>query len=113
MSDYVSSGVKMVVGEIEAHGPDDHGYVLQELAARSAYFSTKKALREALVAAPDTVLMVTFGIGSSTPLLATELVKGTKYQVAGPDPERRRNWYTVIENRDGVLFMDQKAVQPR
>lgn len=90
---YVSSGVKV----------DTDG--------KFEWCKTKKALRETLASAPDKILVVTFGLGGHSPVAPGDMVAGTRYQVAGPDPERRRNWYATLENRDGVLFLDDKEVK--
>lgn len=69
---------------------------------------TKKALREALATAPDTV---TFdqtamfpGTGYGAMIRPGEIAPGGMLTVVGPDPYTSRKWYaTVTRNRDGKV----------
>lgn len=92
---FVSSGVKVDNGD---------GF---------EWCKTKKALRETLASAPDKILVVTYGLGGHSPVAPADMVAGNRYQVAGPDPERRRNWYATLENRDGTLFLDGTEVKAK
>jgi hypothetical protein len=69
--------------------------------------TTKKALREAIVDDPASVLLY-----GTSPLgaqfegeTAADCPEGVKLQVVGPDPYSRRNWYATIENRGGKIVV--------
>jgi hypothetical protein len=78
---------------------------------RFAWCPSKKALREALEANPGRVMILTYGLGGHPPVQPEHLVAGTRYQLAGPDPKVSRRWFATLENRDGVLYLDNKAVK--
>lgn len=69
---------------------------------------TKKALREALASAPETVTFdPTARHGSrslETEIKATvEMIGADKFEVCGPDPFTKRSWYATVEVRNGAL----------
>ena len=58
---------------------------------------TKAALRRAIQANPDDV--VVYGTSDYTPFTgsADDLVIGDKYSVTGPNPYTNRKWYATLE----------------
>lgn len=79
---YISSGAKIDLGD--GQGP--------------RWCPTKKKLREMLAAHPGDVTIVTIGLGSTGQHRASELPDdGSVYQVAGPDPENKRNWFAQVK----------------
>jgi len=58
---------------------------------------TKAALKRAIEANPDDV--VVYGTSDHTPFTgsADNLVIGVKYSVTGPNPYNNRKWYATVE----------------
>jgi hypothetical protein len=69
--------------------------------------TTKKALREAVAANPESVML--YGTSPLGPQFegetAADCPEGVKLAVVGPDPYTRRNWYATIENRGGKIVV--------
>lgn len=66
--------------------------------------ATKKALREALLADPASVRLVTTSAFGGFAGRATELPAGLTFNVVGPDPYRKRSWYASVERKaDGSV----------
>lgn len=60
-------------------------------------FKTKKALKEAIAANPDDVVI--YGTSGFSPFTgsADNLEEGVKYSVCGPNPYTDRKWYATVE----------------
>lgn len=86
---YISAGAKLDTGDGEPQ-----------------WIKTKKALKEALKNNPGDVLIVNLsaaltGEWAQPEYRANEMPEGVTAQVAGPDPERRRNWFASVKIVDG------------
>lgn len=60
-------------------------------------FPTKKALKDAIAANPDNVVM--YGTSDYSPFTgsADDSVIGVKYSVTGPNPYTNRKWFATVE----------------
>ena len=69
--------------------------------------NSKKSLKEAIKENPSRVFLYdTSAFGSKFSGCATELPEGMKFNVVGPDPYTRRDWFaTIYKGRGGRLVV--------
>lgn len=64
---------------------------------------TKTALKKAIKDEPDQVYLYCTSFTGGWCGLASDLPEGTQFNVVGPDPHTKRDWYANVTKSDGKL----------